>query len=174
MRTQSNTNIVTVFVSIYVITTGLWLLPHSDGRDALLTPIMPVIEYLGLWQSYRIFAPPETSNFHLSALIWFKDGSTINWSYPQMARLGLLERMKRERFRKFVDHVNDDSSAIFRPDFARYVAHINNKGGHEPAIVVLERHWADIPPPPKGFEGPLPAQSNHRAFFSYQLQKGDL
>ena len=60
--------------------------------------------FLGLDQDFGVFAPvPRNSNPHLVAIVRYKDGTTRIWNSPRMERLGFLEKIPKERYRKFFD-----------------------------------------------------------------------
>ncbi|MBK7837582.1 MAG: hypothetical protein IPJ49_07840 [Candidatus Obscuribacter sp.] len=60
--------------------------------------------FLGLDQNFAVFAPvPRQRNPHLTALVHYKDGTTLLWNAPRMERLGFLEKIPAERYRKFYD-----------------------------------------------------------------------
>jgi len=166
---------ISIFAAFYMLLIGLWLMPPSFFRNTVLKPFVPLILFSGLWQTYTVFSPPRIVNLDLQAIIFFNDGSQKNWSYPRMERLGLFDRAQKERFRKYgYDHLNSDADGMIRPDFARYLARLNDAPGHRPVSVLLIRHWIAIPPPENGLGKPLPEHSNQCQFFRYQIQPGDL
>ena len=167
---------ISLFVVMYICAIGLWLLPDSETKETLIAPLEPFILYTGLWQTYTVFAPnPRNFNLDLQATIVYRDGSSSVWKYPRMEQMGLLERMEKERFRKYgYDNLNSADNRVLWPDFARYVARLNRRDGNQPALITLERNWADIAAPAVGMGKPLPAHDHHRRFFTYTVVRGDL
>jgi len=167
--------IISAFLVCYIFCIGIWLLPPSAVRNKFLEPVAPLISYLGLWQSYAVFAYPRKTNLDLQAVVFYKDGSTSTWQYPRVDQLGLFERSLKERYRKFgYEHLNVDKDAVLRPSFCRFVARLNNIGGRTPQTIILVRHWAPIPLPENSIGLPLPTHDRQTNFFSYQVQPGDL
>jgi hypothetical protein len=155
---------------------ALWLLMPSPRRDALLKPMEPAILYTGLWQAWTMFSPdPRSVNLDLDAIITYEDGSTETWIYPRADKYSLLERVPKERFRKYgYDHLNWDAEKELWPDFAGWVARTHNTAGKRPKQIKLERHFAYIPPPEEGLGKPAPPHSEHYLFFTYDVKPGDL
>jgi hypothetical protein len=168
--------VISTFLIFYIYGITLWLLLPSPRRDAILKPVEPLITYTGLWQGWTMFSPdPRMVNLDLDAIITYSDGTTTVWQYPRVDKLAFFEKMLKERYRKFgYDHLNWAAEKILWPDFARWVARINNSGGPTPVKVQLERHWAHVPPPEKGIGNPLPPHANQYLFFTYEVKPEDL
>lgn len=167
---------ISAFVAVYAFAAFLWLLPGSPRRDDFLRPLEPAILYLGLWQVYTMFAPnPRLFNPNIDVEMKCSDGTRLLWHYPRMEQFNLLERMQKERFRKYgYEHLNDDSEKMLRTDFARWLARQCLATGKIPTTLTFIRRWADIPPPDKGLGKPLPPHSNEFIFFRYEVRPEDL
>jgi len=168
--------LISALIVLILYCGSLWILPDSAGRSTLLEPFTPVILYIGLCHKYTMFAPnPKNINLDIDAKVTFSDGSTTVWQYPRIERLGLYERIQKERFRKFgIDHLKNDDHRLLWPDFARWVARINDSGGRHPVRIELERNWADVPPPAVGIGSALPRHWRKFLFYTYGVASGDL
>ena len=104
---------------------------------------------VGLWQHWDMFSPePRSIRIRMDATVTLKDGSKKTWNFPQMERLGLFDRFRKERFRKWAhDNVRLDSENVTWAPTARYIARQFANPKNPPVAVEMHRHWADIPPP---------------------------
>lgn len=167
---------VSAGVIFYAYAVGLYMIPDNPSRSRLLAPLRALICYTGLWQSYVVFSPnPRPTNLDISAEIRYDDGSVSVWRYPRMDQMSQLERLQKERYRKYgMEHLNNDKEALLRPDFARYLARLHKSDARQPVEIKLVRNWANIPPPQQGLGRPLPPHLNHYAFYTYSVKKSDL
>jgi len=135
--------------------------------------IRPYFLWSGLFQAWNAFAPaPKALNSYVEAVVIYKDGGVRNWKFPRMEQLPLWQRYYRERYRKFVEYLKEDTSAAWWPDVARYVARLNNDASNPPEIVMLIRHWTNIVPPGKT---PAPPEPQHvQIFYEYNVKPQDL
>lgn len=167
---------ISAFIIMFVYATALWLMAPFPARDALLRPLFPYIFYVGMWQQYDAFAPsPRMTNIDITAVVTYADGSTTIWQYPRVETMGFLQRMQKERFRKYgYDYLNWEDYEYLCPDFCRWVARMHNKDGKTPLAVALERHEATIPPPDQGMGKPPPPHDFTFQFFKYEVKPEDL
>jgi len=64
-----------------------------------------------------------------------------------MEQLSFSERYVKERYRKFVENLEQDRNVALWPDAARRIARLNHKDiSNPPEFVILIRHWSDIVP----------------------------
>lgn len=141
--------VLSIVILAHIIGLSLYCLPSSFARDAILSPLLPYIRFSGLEQSWTVFAPnpPEYSTF-LSADIEFADGTTTEWEFPRVEKLGILEKMSAERYRKWAnDNISDGEHAVAWPDAIRYIARANNNPKNPPVFITLVRHQVSIPVP---------------------------
>lgn len=133
----------------------------------------PYLVWSGLFQSWDMFSPsPKTINSFVDAVIVYQDGSSKVWSFPRMEQLSLTDRYLKERYRKFVEVVKEDTMAPLWPDVARFLARRNNAPGDPVKTVQLVRHWSDIVALPGGSFGSTPWRAY--PFFLYTVKPGDL
>lgn len=145
-----------------------------------LSPLRNYILFLGIDQDWRVFAPkPRDTNLHLVAVVTRQDGTLELWEYPRMERMNFVDRLYRERFRKYAhDNVAWGGFESFLPDLALYIARLNNNPGNPPVRVSLVRYSAPIPVPTAGvnhdFPEALPPQSDTETITTYAVKPGDL
>jgi hypothetical protein len=87
-----------------------------------------------------------------------------------MEQLGLISRCFKERDRKFVENLQEDSHKAMWPDVARRIARTNNDPSDAPEVVMLIRYWSNIVPAQKY----RPQPDRARIFFEYEVKPEDL
>ena len=131
----------------------LWDCPACPLRDQLIKPFIGYLNFFGLWQGWSVFEKPRLYNGYLTAVVQFQDGSRRTWEFPRMEKLGLVEKMFKERYRRWAnDCVSDVNDSYLWPDAARYIARLYRRPENPPVSVSIIRHWAWILPPEKGLE----------------------
>lgn len=168
--------LISLFIVVHVSAICLWLCPSSRIRDLLLAPLRPYVTFLGLWQSWGVFAPdPKNWNPYMTALIIFADGSQKMWEFPRMDKLNLIDKMFKERYRKWAnDCVNNEQVAIVWPDTARYIARLHSNPVNPPVSVSIIRHWTWISPPNECPKRRVPEGGGSKTLFTYDLAPEDL
>jgi len=177
--------LINAFILWHLYIFVIWGLPGSRFRQAMIQPVNKYVLYAGLWHSWDMFSPdPLAVNFHLQAFITFRDGAMAVWNFPQMEKLGLFERMQKERYRKLVERVRQDAYQMVWDDAARHVARLHRNATNPPAEVMLVRNWSPIPKPAKNEKGegladhqPMPEKfefTQSYRFKVYKVQPGDL
>src|ERR1700753_1657398 len=61
------------------------------------------VQFFGLDQSYTVFAPPPEYNLHFFAIVTRQSGLMEIWQYPRMDDLTLVDKLVKERYRKFLN-----------------------------------------------------------------------
>jgi hypothetical protein len=153
-----------------------WLFAPRDYKE-YAEQFAQYIFFLGLDQNFAMFAPnPPSRNASLLAIITYENGETKLWFYPRMERLGILERMGKERYRKFFnDNFAFNNVPEQQRDLARFIARNNNNyPNNKPMMVTLMRYHCDIPPPSIGLGKPLPRLSEAKVLISYPVTSEDL
>lgn len=102
----------------------------------------------GFWQGWEMFAPnPSDWEGYATAVVFFKDGSRKEYTYPRMYTLGLGIRYLKERYRKFLERAGNDQFRWLWPRFAMRVAIENYTDRDNPPVgVQLWRHAYTVPP----------------------------
>ena len=145
----------------------------SPLRTAFMSMIRPYFLWSGLFQAWDMFAPtPKTVNARIEATVICKDGRVRTWKFPRMEQLGLADRYHRERYRKYVENLEDDKNAALWPDATRHLARLNNDPSNPPQIVILVRYWSDIVP--RGDSSHSPQPEHAQIFYEYDVKPEDL
>lgn len=168
---------VSLFLVWHFTGVTLWICPPSPLQEQLIQPFIWYVNYFGLWQNWSVFVSPRTINYYLTAFIRFKDGTERTWEFPRPEKLGIVEKMFKERYRQWgTDAVNDDTEPYLRPDAARYIARLHNSDPANPPVgVALIRHWTYIPPPEEGLGKPLPDDDDGQdVIYEAEITPGDL
>lgn len=163
-----------VFLIFHIVAIACWCLPIGSPLIAAGKELVrPYMLWTGLFQSWDMFSPsPVRVNNYLEAIVLYKDGNTRIWPFPRMERLSLLDRYRKERYRKFSEVLNDDKYAPLWPDATRFIARQQNTGSIPVKMVLLVRYWSDILPPK---EAALRAAFwNSDVFYGYRVQPEDL
>jgi hypothetical protein len=167
--------LISTLIAFHMIAIVFWTMPlDSPLIAAFRSAIRPYMIGSGLFQSWDMFAPtPKSANSYIDAIVIYKNGRTSSWSFPRMEQLGFSERYVKERYRKFVENLEQDRNVALWPDAARRIARLNHKDfSNPPEFVILIRHWSDIVPRSN--------TSNHAEpwhtviFYEYSVKSKDL
>ena len=141
--------VINIFIIIHLLLITAWLFPIGPYLVAFNTFFSRYTIFLGFDQNYSMFAPVvRKTNRHLLALITFHDLSTVIWSYPRIERMGIIEAMQKERYRKFAnDNIVVPTFKMFWPDFARYIARAHVCTDNKPELVSIYLIETDISEP---------------------------
>ena len=127
---------------------------NSDFRYG--TPLKHYLLYSGLWQYWDMFAPnPTNMDYWYDSVVTYRSGAKRVVPYPRMYSYPVQERYFKERYRKFIERINDDVNDVWkRPTFAQRMALIGFTDPNDPPVKVeLRRHFRRLAGPEK----PLPA-----------------
>ncbi len=170
--------LINVFIILHLFLISVWLFPANKQLLALMNNFRGYIVFLGLDQDYSMFAPYlRKLNRYLFALITFKDSSTAIWSYPRMERLGLIQAMQKERYRKYGnDNIVEPCFKMFLPDFARYIARLHDCQNNPPELVSIYVVEHNIPEPrsPLISDGKNENKATVSNIFTYLVEAKDL
>ena len=160
------------FIIFHLFIITAWLFPLNSQIADTVNLFRRYIIFLGLDQDYGMFAPePRKTNRHIFAIVTLKDQSSLIWDYPRMERLGVLQAMFKERYRKFGnDNIVQPCFKMFLPDFARYIARLNNCPDNPPELISIYTSEEDIPPPNSQAKS-KPVLTN---LFIYKVESRDL
>jgi hypothetical protein len=162
---------VKVLVGLHVMAVTIWALPdpRPDAISGKRAPIgtewilywnhqhlkqfQPVRTYTGVtgfWQYWDMFSPnPAQEDIWVDAEVIYKDGTSKIYQYPRMFLLSIPEKFLKERYRKFYERVNSDTTPYLRSVFAQRIAHLSDNPSNPPVTVKLRRHWLLIVAPGK-------------------------
>jgi len=166
--------LINAFILVHLYIIAVWGLPSSSFRSRLVPPVQKYVIWSGLWHSWDMFSPdPLSINFNVEAQITYRDGSTKMWEFPRMEKLGIWERYRKERWRKWRERVRQDSFSGIWNDTVKWIARQNNtQPGNPPTQITLIRYWNQIPAPAKGDYQPIPKEYNLK--FSYRFKTYDV
>lgn len=174
---KSKVVILTLAIA-YVVGTALYLSPPSLVAETINTPLVSFWHYFGWSQGWSVFAPNlRRYNPHATATVTFADGSTQLYEFPRMEKMSLLEKWKREKWRKFdVDNMPWSSASGYHEDVARFVAReLYRDSANPPVQVALAVHWAGVPELPQMVPSDkFPEHNRVASFFIYRVRKKDL
>lgn len=133
----------------------------------------PYFLWAGLFQSWDMFAPtPKGANTYIEAVLIYKDGSRAAWTYPRMDQITLLQKLFKERYRKFADYLEKEDLDDLLQDVARHIARLNCKPGNPVKTVILIERISFIVPSPDGSYRPAPWDTH--VLLGYGVRPEDL
>lgn len=165
---------INIFLLFHIIGIACWCLP-------LDTPLIPTFRNLlrpyflwsGLFQSWDMFAPaPKAENSYVEAVVIYQDRSGVRWAFPRMEQLSLGRRLFEERYRKFVEVIQQEPYEPLLPGLARHIARANSTPGKPASTVVLIQSRSAIGRRADGSYEPQPWEQ--RVFFGYGVKPEDL
>jgi hypothetical protein len=161
-------NVINFFLIFHIVAIACWSLPFSNPlTGAIRQAVAPYFIWSGLFQSWDMFSPsPRMVNSYVEAIVLYQGGNTEVWKFPRMEQLSLTQRYFKERYRKFVENLQEEKNAALWPDAARYIARWNRSRAAPVKMVFLVRYWSDIVP---GKQTPLNADE----FYGYRLTRED-
>ncbi|HIA50827.1 MAG TPA: hypothetical protein EYN91_01885 [Candidatus Melainabacteria bacterium] len=169
--------IISLLIAVYFAFVFIWFLPESVFKSKVFSPMYTPWLYWGLNQSWSLFSPNiRQMNYYPSAIITFEDGSKALWEPPLMDKLTLVERFKREKFRKWsIDSLPWSRFKDYWPDFARYVGRKYYNPLNKPVSLSLNLRWIEIPSPSQKFfrQAELPPRTKFNTTFCYKYKPED-
>jgi hypothetical protein len=142
----------------------------------LYRPIDPFLSAFSIYQSWAMFAEnPSRINSHISAEIFFTDGTQTTFNFPKSEELSIMKRYSYgERYRKIISEViTVDANYFLWSDVALFaLRRVKEKYPLKfPRLVQLQRSWYLIPHPGKTFIVHSERTRNFRQFkfFTYEV-----
>jgi hypothetical protein len=131
-----------ILFHLFVITVVAIPLKAFSGVKEL---VMPYMRWSGLFQSWDMFGPdPVKVNAYVKAVVISRDRHMQVWSFPRMEDLGLGERFRKERYRKFMEVLPQPQLAPLWPDVATHLARSLNNPADPPDKILLIEFQSDI------------------------------
>ena len=168
--TPKHRSLINAFIVVNVVGAFFWSQPFEyQPRKFVCDLLGGYLRFVGLWQHWDMFSPePRRVRIRMDATVTLRDGSQCTWTFPQMDQMGLFERFRKERFRKWAhDNVRLDTGAKTWEPTAHYIARQFTDSKNPPVAVALHRHWAIVPPPESGRD---PAHEPFHDFTFYQTK----
>ncbi len=165
---------INAFLIFHIVSVTCWCIPVTNPLlTAYRNAIRPYFLWSGLFQAWDPFSPsPKKFNSYVEAIVLYKDGNTRTWSFPRMERLGLRDRYFKERYRKFVENLKEDSNSALWPDVARRIAWLNKSSQSPERMIFLVRYWSDIKLRSDGLY--IPSSWDEHVFYGYNVEAGDV
>jgi hypothetical protein len=133
-----------ILFHLFVITVVAVPLKAFSGVKEM---VMPYMRWSGLFQSWDMFGPdPVKVNAYVKAVVISRDRHMQVWSFPKMEDLGLEERFRKERYRKFLEVLPQPQYAPLWPDVATHLARSLNNPADPPDKILLIEFQSDIHP----------------------------
>src|SRR5436190_21609286 len=93
-------------IVIYCWIAVSWSLPEESPARQLVKPWSRLVQWLGLWHDWRMFAPnPIAINHRVLVRIDYSDGTRREWRPPFTGEEGPWRAFLFARIRKFMEHV---------------------------------------------------------------------
>ena len=164
---------INAFLMFHLLAIICWAIPFANPLAALgRNAVRPYFLWAGLFQSWDMFSPlPKSSNIYVEAIVLYEDGDTRNWAFQRMELLKLEDRYFKERYRKYVENLNDDAKAVLWPDAARFIARLNDNRPVRVKMVFLVRRWSAIVVRGDGSYGRAPWDAH--IFYAHTVSAGD-
>jgi hypothetical protein len=164
---------LSVFILFHLIAITCWVLPTNVWPVAGVKELVrPYMLWTGLFQSWDTFGPnPVDVNSYVKAVVVTRNRKILIWAFPRMEELGFAERYRKERYRKFVEVMQQLASAPIWPDIAKHVARMFNSPADPPDKVFLIQYVRPIKP--GADEGDQPALKSS-VFYEGYVQPEDL
>lgn len=127
----------------------LYFIRPNLMAEKLSEPFYRYTIFIGIWQTFNVFAPsPRQNNNHVMATVTYRDGLTELHSVPRLERVPLIEKLCKERYRKFFsDNITSHLYPFLYKDIAIYMARdLNRLENNPPEIVTLIEYEIGIPP----------------------------
>ena len=156
--------VIAGFILFHFTLILLQFFPDNLMAQKLKEPFNRYFMFIGLPQAFNVFAPsPRRRNIHVMATITYRDGVTQVYSPPRLDRIPLIEKLFRERYRKYLaDNLPSGINKYLSVDLARYIARKYNRfKDNPPATVSILCYVSAIPPIENG---------SSKEFFDLQTQ----
>lgn len=170
--------LVNLFVLAHLFMLAVWGWPPSALRTALISWFQPYVVHLGLWHSWDLFAPnPQKLNASIYAEVVMEDGTRRRWDAPLTEQLGLADRFRLDRHRRWRERVRLDTYRGVWEEASRHVARQFASATNRPVSIILWRSWQRIPPvdETRDFQPfqRVVERTNRAAFATFQFKPAD-
>ena len=132
MRTLTN-----VFIVAYLVVAWCWRADKGTFAHALVRPVRPLIDWLGLGQNWSMFTPdPALSGNDLQVIVKRRSGGAIVWEPPRMDTLSPWHAFRAFRYRGFANSLMSDRAGDAKPALAAYLLR-KYDFGDDPAVAIV-------------------------------------
>jgi hypothetical protein len=162
--------VISVFILFHLLVITVVAVPLK-AFAGVKELVMPYMRWSGLFQSWDMFGPdPVKVNAYVKAVVISRDRHMQVWSFPKMEDLGLGERFRKERYRKFLEVLPQPQYAALWPGVAGHLARSLNNPADPPDKVLLIEFQSDIHP--GADDSPEPA-ARPNVFYEDYLPPGE-
>ena len=93
-----------------------------------------------------MFAPnPLQINRYVAATVTLRDGTRVEYGFPRLSQLGIVQCWIQKRYRKYQHRIADEPVPAFRADLARYIARRTGTKDNPAVRVILYEYQSPIP-----------------------------
>jgi len=142
--------LVNSLVGLYLLIVTTQHFPGESCRSVLLNEwrVWPWVTYLGLQQSWKMFAPEVPRALRkLQAILVTAEGETIVWEPPDFAALSCWQGFVHDHYRKYIEQVlTNEQRAYHRPALCEYLVRKYGEQGKKVVKVELVNCIRSIPP----------------------------
>jgi hypothetical protein len=115
--------LINAFIVFHVCGIIVWNLPNSSLQEGLTKFYSLYMGVSSSWQQWTMFSPdPVIFNTYVTATVHYQNGSTREYTFQRISKLGILAKYRQERWRKFIENTQDNSRPDYWPYLARYAA----------------------------------------------------
>jgi hypothetical protein len=130
--------IVLSLIFLYIVILLSREFPFFKWQQEIKEATNNYVLFVGLDQSYTVFAPPPEFNLHFFAIVTRRSGLMEIWQYPRMDNLSLWDKLFKERYRKFLnDNLSLGALRSHLPALAQYIARQKQNAHDEPYVVSI-------------------------------------
>ena len=126
-----------VFIVAFLVAAWCWRAGEGTFAHAIVRPIRPLIDWLGLGQDWSMFTPdPALSGNDLQVIITRRSGKSIVWEPPRMDELSPWNAFRTFRYRGFANSLMSDRVGDAKPALADYLLR-KYDFADDPAIAIV-------------------------------------
>ncbi len=163
--------IIDAFIVAYLLVAWCWRAEEGTFSGRLVGPIRPLVDWLGLGQSWSMFTPdPALQGCDLQVIVKRRSGGALVWEPPRMDTLSRWSAFRRFRYRGFANSLMSDRAGDCKPALAEYLLR-KYDFGDDPAVEIVFT-LIDRPIVPPGSTEPAEA-ATQSVFYTFVVPGHD-
>jgi hypothetical protein len=121
--------------------------PGGEGWTFGWRPIAPAyLFHTAQHQDWAMFAPnPLQINRYVAATVTLRDGRRLEYSFPRLSQLGVIDCWLEKRYRKYQHRIAEEAVPAFREDLARFIARRSGTKENPAVRVTVYEYQSPIP-----------------------------
>ena len=136
---------VDLFIIVFLIVCIGWDLPDGHLMKHLTRPVAPLVRYLGLSHSWKLFAPnPPSSSRKIVGLVHLADGQVLRWGGRFLTRLSWWKCWLLMRHGKWERNVMQRADEGTLRGYCEFLVHRYRNAGLEPVRIELGEEKTQI------------------------------